>query len=125
MSDRKTRTSAAGHDLAPILYALGLSENYAGFSCLVAAVDIAVHDPGALRAVTKSLYPRAALCCGLSGSALERNIRTALSIMWDYSPDALRRLTGCPFPYKPPPAELISALAFCLRRNGSGVVPTA
>ena len=101
--------------ITSLLYSLGLSPNYKGFLCLSAAIDIAMQAPDQLLLVTKWLYPRVAVRQKTSWKAVERNIRTAIQVIWDRDPQRLQRLTSFPLSEKPSAAQFISILVFYLQ----------
>lgn len=106
-------------EIESLLNTLGLSANYAGFGCIAQAVDIARSDPQTLTLVCKRLYPEVARRCDSTPMAVERNIRTAISVLWDASPELLQQLTQFPIRDKPYPAQFIAILADFLQRSAS------
>lgn len=106
-------------DLVTLLYSLGLSANYAGFHCIIAAVEIAALEPRALTMVTKWLYPQTAKQCKMNWKSVERNIRSAIDLIWEKNPHKLQQLTGCPVPSKPTAAHFIAILAHSSQPAGS------
>ena len=100
-----------------LLNALGLSAKYAGYGCIVQAVDIAYNDPQALTLVSKRLYPEVARRCGSTPMSVERNIRTAIAFVWKASPGRLQELTQFPIQDKPPSAQFIAILVSALQQS--------
>lgn len=98
--------------LIHLLYRLGLSANYMGFSCITAAVDIAICEPQSLTMVTKWLYPQVAKQRKTNWKAVERNIRSSIDVIWSHDPLRFQKLTGCPFSSKPTTAQFIAVLAY-------------
>ena len=98
------------HDIYSFLYALGLSENYTGFGYIVEAVHVAAREPQSLLMVTKWLYPAVAKHYKKNWKAVERNIRTAIAVMWDSDPCKIEAMAGCPWGVKPTNAQFIAAL---------------
>lgn len=80
--------------LTRLLYNLGLSANYSGFHYITTAVKIAAAEPLSLAMVTKWLYPQVAKHCRTSWRAVEKNIRTALKIIWMRNASGLQKLSG-------------------------------
>lgn len=100
-----------------LLNALGLPPNYVGYGCIVHAVDIACNDPQTLTFVCKLLYPEVARRCGSTPSAVERNIRTVIAVLWNTSPGRLQQLTHFPARDKPTPTQFIAILVSALQRS--------
>lgn len=98
------------HDIYSFLYTLGLSENYTGFGYIVDAVRVALQEPESLQMVTKWLYPEVAKHYKKNWKSVERNIRTAISVMWDSASWKMEAMTGCPWGVKPTNAQFIAAL---------------
>ena len=105
--------------LSRLLYSLGLSANYMGFYCIASAVEIASCEPQALTMVTKWLYPQIARQHGTNWKAVERNIRSAIDIIWKRNPAGLQQLSACPMDSKPPAARFISLLVSYLQFDAS------
>lgn len=59
-----------------LLYSLGVTANYTGFSYTVSAVELTAQDYDRLLMVTKWLYPEVASQFHTTMSCVERNIRT-------------------------------------------------
>lgn len=104
-------------EIISLLNALGLPQNYAGYGCIVQAVDIACNDPQTLTLVSKRLYPEVARRCGSSPTAVERNIRTVIAALWNTSPGRLQQLTQFPVLDRPPPAQFIAILVTALQQS--------
>ena len=99
-------------ELSRILHTLGLSERYIGFYCLVSAVEIALQEPQSLTMVTKWIYPQVAKEQHSNWRAVERNIRTAIDIIWRHNPVKLQELMGHPLRSRPTATQFISFLAY-------------
>ena len=89
---------------------LGLTASYTGFRYTAYAVYLAVREPDRLRLVTKWLYPEVAKRYATTWKNVERNIRTAISIIWDTNPTLLEALTRHPLLQKPKVSEFLSVL---------------
>ena len=63
-------------DAYHLLYRLGATANYTGFSYLVRALQLCAEEPERLLLVTKWLYPDVAKQYGTNWKAVERDIRT-------------------------------------------------
>ena len=63
-----------------LLHSLGATENYAGFFPTVYAVQLSIRDPERLGLITKMIYPDVAGRYGTNWKAVERNIRTLVSV---------------------------------------------
>ena len=97
-------------EICALLYRLGLTANYTGFFHTAYAVYLAVQQPDRLRLVTKWLYPEVAKHYATTWKNVERNIRTAVAIIWDADPKRLDALAGHPLPQKPRASEFLSML---------------
>lgn len=83
-----------GRETDRLLYNLGLSANYSGFHYITTAVKIAAEPLSHFTMVTKWLYPQVAKHCQTSWRAVEKNIRTALKIIWMRNASGLQKLSG-------------------------------
>lgn len=89
---------------------LGITPNYIGFHQILSAVEFVHREPNALFSVTKTLYPAIAKEYGTTWKAVERNIRSIVSMAWDRNPALVRELAGYPLKSKPKAAQFISML---------------
>ena len=96
--------------LVCLLYRLGLSAKYVGFHCIVSAVEIAMETPQSLTMVTKWLYPQIARQMGTNWKAVERNIRSAINIIWRNNPEELQKISNSCMEKRPSAAQFISIL---------------
>lgn len=94
-----------------LLYQLGLTANYTGFFYTSYAVYLAAQQPERLLLVTKWLYPEVAKHCATTWKCVERNIRTAVDVVWGSNPELLEALARHPLSKKPKVSEFISILA--------------
>lgn len=92
------------------MFRLGLTENYTGFFHTAYAVYLTTRQPDRLELVTKWLYPEVAKHYATTWKNVERNIRTAISILWDADPKRLEALARHPLPQKPTVSEVLSIL---------------
>lgn len=76
------------------LYRLGLSANYQGFYQMAWAVALAQAEPERLLLVTKRLYPDVAKHYQVSRESVERNLRTAVKVIWRENTPLLREVMG-------------------------------
>lgn len=105
--------------LIRLLNHLGLSANYTGYHCIITAVEIASCEPQSLTMVTKWLYPKIANQLGTNWRAVERNIRSAIDVIWKRNPSGVQQLSGCRLDTKPAAAQFISLLVFYLQFDES------
>ena len=99
-----------------LLYSLGITEQYTGFFQTVYAVQLSIGDIDRLQLVTKLIYPDVAGRYGTTWTAVERNIRTIISIAWDTDPLLLSELAGFPLRRKPTNTNFLAILTyFCTR----------
>lgn len=94
-----------------ILRLLGLSANYQGFYQLSDAVVLAQEDPERLLWVTKCIYPDIAKRRRTTPAAVERNLRTAVRIIWENHTSLLWEVLGERPEKRPPTARFIACLA--------------
>lgn len=66
-----------------MLCRLGATANYRGFSYTAYAVLLCVQQQDRLLLVTKWLYPDVAKRYGTNWKAVERNIRTVITVVWE------------------------------------------
>ena len=66
--------------------------------------------PDCLRLVTKWLYPEVAKHYATTWKNVERNIRTAIAIVWNTDPKRLEALARHPLLQKPKASEFLSIL---------------
>lgn len=94
------------------LWDLNIPPNYLGAHYLAYAELLVLEDQNRLTMVTKWLYPEVAARYHTSWQAVERNIRTVISICWAQDSGArLKQVTGCHVTEKPSPTRLIQLLA--------------
>ena len=101
-------------DIYHLLSQLGISANYVGFFQTACAVELCRTEPERLLLVTKMVYPDVAKLCRSSGSAVERNIRTACGIAWKNNRHLLEQLTHKPLPQQPYNTQFLAALLYHL-----------
>lgn len=98
-------------EIYTLLYQLGLTANYTGFFHTSYAVYLAAQQPDRLLLVTKWLYPEVAKHYATTWKCVERNIRTAVDVIWDTNPELLEALARHPLPQKPKASKFLSILA--------------
>ena len=79
-------------DAYHLLYRLGATANYTGFSYLVRALQLCAEEPERLLLVTKWLYPDVAKQYGTNWKAVERDIRTMGRVIWNSNRPLLETL---------------------------------
>lgn len=93
-----------------LLYKLGISANYKGFSHTAYAVSLCMEQQERLRLVTKWLYPEVAKKYGTNWKAVERNIRTASATAWKRNRPLLESLAKRPLDRRLCSAEFLAVL---------------
>lgn len=96
-----------------ILNRMGITSNYIGFRQTLFAVELVRQEPDLLFLVTKGLYPAVAKEYRTSWKAVERNIRSVITMAWARNPDLVRDLAGYDMDEKPKAAQFIAILADC------------
>lgn len=62
---------------------MGMSTRLIGFDLCADAIQMAVHKPNVVRSMMDEMYPTIARKHGISASKAERNIRTAIEVLYD------------------------------------------
>ncbi len=95
-----------------VLWEINIPPNYLGSYYLAYAELLVLENQSRLTLVTKWLYPEVAFHYQTTWKAVERNIRTAISICWGQDAgEHLRQLTGRDIPHKPSPTQMLQLLA--------------
>ena len=105
-----------------LLYRLGITAEYTGFFHTSYAIYLAVLHPNRLLLVTKLLYPAVAKHYETSWQRVERNIRTVVSIAWNYNRALLIELAHHPLFEKPTASRFIAILSSSFRNQPPGCV---
>ena len=105
--------------LHDFLLSLALPPSYRGFDYLYTALTLLEQNPGLLRYSTKWLYPEIAKQCPDSSIVrVERDIRTALGMIWRHCPpDRLHQIMGHRPARQPKPKEFIGYLLLHYTRH--------
>ena len=93
-----------------LLYQLGAGPNYIGFHCLTEAILLCLEDNSRLLSITKSIYPQTGLYFSISPSAVERNIRTAIHIIWKRNRPFLEKIAGYKLARHPTSGQFLSII---------------
>ena len=105
-------------EIEEVVRHIGINGTYQGLRCLVHGVDLAYDDPRLLSAVTKELYPEIARRVGGNGKTVERNLRTAVTVCWEYGNRRfLDELAGFTLRERPTSGEMIDYLVHYIRRR--------
>lgn len=94
-----------------LLNRLGLTANYTGFFQTAYAVALCAEEPERLRLVTKWVYPEVARRFKTTQAAVERNVRTAGTVIWKGNRRLLEELAQHPLTTKPCNAQLLAILS--------------
>lgn len=103
-----------------LLRRLGATANYKGFSYAAYAMALCAEQPELLLLVTKDLYPAVARQYRTTWKAVERNIRTVVTMIWTRNPAQLDLVAGGPLEARPSSAEFLAITAADLRRSEAG-----
>lgn len=98
-------------NIQQLLRSLGATENYTGFAHTAYAVQLTIAEPERLCLITKRLYPDVAKRFGTNWKAVERNIRTVVSVIWSNNAPMLLELAGFPLASRPNNACFLAILA--------------
>ncbi len=105
-----TDVGASRKDAHDLLYQLGVSANYKGFSQTAYAVSLCMEQPDRLLLVSKLLYPDVAKRYGTNWKAVERDIRTASTIAWERNRPLLESLAKRPLDRRLRTTEFLAVL---------------
>ena len=94
-----------------IMRPFGVTPRYAGFTMLVASVELYLEDPNRLSAVIDEIYKPAAKRCRCTSDNVERNIRTIIQQAWRKDPAKLREMAGYTLFTYPKVSEFIEIIA--------------
>ena len=93
-----------------LLYSLGLRAIRTYFFHTSFAVFLAIKNRERLLLVTKWLYPDVARHYATNWNAVEKNIRTAVKVVWQKNREGLSELAGHELQKKPTPTQFIKIL---------------
>lgn len=105
-----------------LLCHLGVTSNYIGFFHTMYAVQLCVECPNRLLLVTKWVYPDVAKRYGTTWKAVERNIRTVISVIWKKNHLLLENLACGTLAEKPCSAQFLAIVTASLLRSEGRVV---
>lgn len=103
--------------ICTLLGRLGLTANYSGYFYTVYAILLVHEQPERLLLVTKWLYPDIGTQFHTTWRNVERNIRTAVALVWKRNPTLLSQLAGYPLQEKPNVAQFLAILNAHLFQN--------
>lgn len=95
----------------------GITRCYKGFKYTVYAIHLVIENEDRLDAVTKEIYMETASYFGCKWTAVERNIRTAVSKAWRVNPDLLCRMAGYPLSDTPTASAFIEIISSYIIRS--------
>ena len=98
-------------EIQSMLRCFGITRCYKGFAHMAYAIFLAVQDENRLTAITKEIYMEVAAHFHCNWTAIERNVRTAVSRAWQVNPELLRAVAGYPLDAAPTASEFIEMLA--------------
>ena len=90
---------------------LGVTANYRGFRYAAFGVWLCTREPDRLLLATKWLYPEVAAHYHTTWGAVERSIRTVVSVAWKHNPELLCCLADFQLTQKPRPGQFLSILS--------------
>ena len=93
-----------------LLHGLGVTPNYAGYFQTAYAIGLCMEEPERLTLVTKLVYMEVAKKYRTTWKAVERNIRTVASAVWERRPEALQALMGRSLNSSPHASQFLAAL---------------
>ena len=96
---------------------LEITRCYKGFLHTAYAIQLAVEDESRLEAVTREIYMETAAHFDCKWTAVERNIRTAVSRAWKINRPLLCDMAGYPLACTPAASEFIEIVASYILRS--------
>ena len=93
--------------LSDILFRLGIYRIYQCHDYVFTTVTLACQDPELLQALSRRLYPAAAVQCQCTPIAVSRGIRHAVSRAWRLNPSLFSVIAGHPVLTPPTPREFL------------------
>ena len=106
-----------------ILRSFGITRCYKGFKHTEYAICLAIQDESRLEAITKEIYMETADHFGCSWTAVERNIRTAVSRAWAVNPALLCQIAGYPLKTEPSASQFIEMVSSYIVRTNQTQTP--
>ena len=100
-----------------ILRSFGITRCYKGFKHTEYAICLAIQDESRLEAITKEIYMETAEHFECNWTAVERNIRTAVSRAWSVNPDLLCQMAGYPLEAEPTSSQFIEIISSYIIRS--------
>ena len=94
-----------------ILRSFGITRCYKGFKHTEYAIYLAIQDESRLEAITKEIYMETAAHFECNWTAVERNIRTAVSRAWSVNPGLLCQMAGYPLESEPTSSQFIEIIS--------------
>ena len=116
------QTPMAGR-IRRLLIQLGATPNYIGYRYLVEAICLSLVDPQNLELITKKIYLEVATTYQTTGSAVERNIRTVLEIIWREQTPMLKQIIGNGIRNRPCISQFIGYICSWIEDGNITVVP--
>lgn len=114
-----TQTNALQGRITQVLHELGMPAHLRGHDQVRVALELAVHNPNMIHAMTKELYPTVARAFNTTPSHVERAIRHAVEVAWDRGEiEVLQKYFGGTISLvkgKPTNSEFIALVADLLR----------
>ena len=104
-----------------LLRRLGAAPNYTGFHYLVEAVLSCTEEESKLLSVTKTLYPETARHFSVSPSAIERDIRTVIKIIWQRNQSLLNEIAGYQLTKQPTASQFLSIIVGYMSLSGQNL----
>ena len=94
-------------NLQDILYQFGLYRSRRIYWYIYTTVELAYQSPHLLEELTRDLYPAAALRCGCSSAAVERNLRAAVNRAWETNPKLFSQIARREITFPPTAGDFI------------------
>ncbi len=93
-----------------LLYRLGAIANYTGFFYTSYGILLLYDNPEKLLLITKRLYPEIAKYYHTNWKAVERNIRTIVTVVWEKNPRLLSEFARHSLLQKPTNSQFLAIL---------------
>lgn len=111
--------------LSDILFRFGLYRIYQCHDYVFTTVTLACQNPDLLNALSRRLYPAAAIQCQCSPIAVSRGIRNAVSRAWRLNPSFFSVIAGHQVLTPPTPKEFLYMVCNYLLAQKSPAPPPA
>lgn len=112
-------TDHSVQEVHTLLFRLGGTLSLRGYYYVAEAVLMCIQQPERLLMITKLVYPTIAKTHHITWEAVERNIRSFITVAWKTNRELLSELAQRPLAKKPTPKEFIAIVSRAIIQNQS------